>query len=85
MLVLLQTIFETEFLKTQSIKTWAWKQFADDVFFIRTNSAENLERFLKEFDGFHPNIKRTFEMSKMKVSFLDAKVKIKNGRLSTDF
>ena len=85
MLVLLQTIFEIEFLKTQSIKTWAWKQFPDDVFFIRTNSEENLERFLKEFDGFHPNIKRTFETSKMKVSFLDAKVKIKNGRLSTDF
>ena len=62
-----------------------WKRFIDDVFSIWTNSEENLERFLKELNGFHPSIKFTFEKSKMKVNFLDVVIKIKNGRLSTDF
>ena len=75
---------ETEFLKTQSIKPWVWKQFIDDVFFIWTDSEENLERFLKELNGFQPSIKFTFEKSKMKVNFLGVVIKIKNGRLSTD-
>ena len=33
---------ETEFLKTQSIKPWVWKRFIDHVFFIWTDSEENL-------------------------------------------
>ena len=75
---------ETEFLKTRSIKPWVWKRFIDDVFLIWTNSEENLERFLKELNGFHPSIKFTFQKSKMKVNFLNVVIKIKNGRLSTD-
>ena len=75
---------ETEFLKTQSIKPWVWKRFIDDVFFIWTDSEENLEKILKKLNGFHPSIKFTFEKSKMKVNFLDVVIKIKNGRLSTD-
>ena len=47
-------------------------------FFIWTNSEEKLERFLKEFNGFHLNIKFTFKKSKMKVNFLGAMMKIKN-------
>ena len=58
---------ETEFLKTQSIKPWVSKRFIDDVFFIWRDSEENLERFLKELNGFHPNIKFTSEKSKIKV------------------
>ena len=50
---------ETEFLKTQSTKPWVWKRFIGDVFFIWTN-CKNLERFLKELNGFHPSIKFTF-------------------------
>ena len=75
---------ETEFLKTQSIKLWVWKRFIDDVFFIWTDSEKNLEKCLKELNRFHPNIKFTFEKSKMKVNFLDVVTEIKNGRLSTD-
>ena len=44
----------------------------------------NLDKILKELNGFHPNIKFTFEKSKMKVDFLDVVTEIKNGRLSTD-
>ena len=75
---------ETEFLKTQSIKPWVSKRFIDDAFFIWTDSEENLERFLKELNGFHSSIKFTFKKSKTNVNFFDVVIKIKNGRLSTD-
>ena len=61
-----------------------WKRFFEDVFFIWTSSKENLERFLKELNGFYSRIKITFEKSKVKVNFLDLVIKIKNGRLSTN-
>ena len=61
-----------------------WKRFIDDVFFIWTDSEEDLEKILKELNGFHPNIKFIFEKSKMKVNFLDVVTEIKNGTLSTD-
>ena len=62
-----------------------WKRFFDNVFFIWTDSEKNLEKRLKELNSFHPNIKFTFEKSKMKVNSLDVVTEIKNGRLSTDF
>ena len=62
---------KTEFLNTQSIKLWVWKQFIDDVFFIWTDSEKNLEKCLKKLNRFHNNIKCTFEKSKMKVNFLE--------------
>ena len=37
---------EMEFLKTQAIKPWLWKRFIDDIYFIRTDSEENLNKFL---------------------------------------
>ena len=75
---------ETEFLKTQSIKLWVWKRFIDDVFFIWTDSEKNLEKCLKELNRFLPNIKFTFEKSKMEVNFVEVVTEIKNGRLSID-
>ena len=56
------------------------KIFIDDVFSIWTDdSEENIERFFEQLDGFHRNIKFTFEKSKMKANFSDV---VKNGRLS---
>ena len=84
MVVFSMDFIETEFIKTQSIKHSVWKPFIDDVFFIWTDSEGNLERFLKELNGFHPSITFTFEKLEMKVNFLDVVIKIKSGRLSTD-
>ena len=36
---------ETKFFKAKPIKPWMQKRFIDDVFFIWTDSTENLERF----------------------------------------
>ena len=43
------------------------------------------QTLIKEFHGFHLNSKFTSEKSKGKVNFLDAVVKIKNERLTTEF
>ena len=84
MVVFSMDFIETEFLKTQSIKLSVWKPFIDDVFFIWADSEGNLKRLLKELNGFHPSIKFISEKSEMKVYLLDAVIKIKSGRLSTD-
>ena len=60
---------ETEFLKTQSIKPWLWKRFIDDIFCIWTDSEENLNKFLKDLNEFHPNLKFTYEKFKEKLTF----------------
>ena len=75
---------ETEFLKTQDIKPWFRKRFIDDIFFIWTESEESLEKYLEGLSKFHPNLKSTYEKSKEKINFLDAVIKIKEGRIITD-
>ena len=75
---------ETEFLKTQAIKSWLWKRFIDDIFFIWTDSEENLNKFLKDLNEFHPNLKFTYEKSKEKINFLDLVIKLTDGKIVTD-
>ena len=49
-------------------------------FFIWTKKEESLEKFLEEFNKFHPNLKFTCEKSEEKINFLDAVIKIKEGK-----
>ena len=71
---------ETEFLKSQEIKPWLWKRFIDDIFFIWTDTEENLDKFLEDFNKIHPNLRFTYE----KFSFLDVVRKIKEGKINTN-
>ena len=75
---------ETEFLKTQAIKPWLWERFIDDIFFIWTDSKENLNKFLKDLNEFHPNLKFTYEKSRKKISFLGLVIKLTDGKIVTD-
>ena len=76
--------FNSKFFQQISRTAIGIQRFIDGAFFIWTDSEENLERFLKELNGFHSNIKFTFKKSKTNVNFFDVVIKIKNGRLSTD-
>ena len=76
---------EMEFLKTQAINPWLWKRFIDYNFFIWTDSGENLNKFLKDLNEFHPNLKFTYEKSKEKIIFLDLVIKLTDGKIVTDF
>ena len=62
---------ETKFLKTQEIKPWFCKRSIDHIFFIWTESEENLEKLIQDLITFHPNLKFTYEKSKDKINFLD--------------
>ena len=59
---------ETEFLKTQAIKSQIWKRFIDDIFFIWTDSETNLNKFLEDLNELHPNLKFTYEKSRKKLT-----------------
>ena len=55
-----------------------------NVFFLRTHGEENLQRFLDNLSNFDPNINFIYEYSKNEMPFLDLKVGIKNGNITTD-
>ena len=75
---------ETNFLDTQEFKLLVWFRYIDDVFFIWTHGKEKLEEFLKDFNNYHPNIKLTHEFNKESIPFLDLKVSLSVGQLTTD-
>ena len=55
----------------------------DDIFFIWTESKEQLIRNLGELNGKHDPIKFEYKISKTSISFLDTEVYIKNNKLFT--
>ena len=75
---------ETEFLQTQQCKPLVWFRYIDDIFFIWTHGKEKLNKFLEDFNKFHPNLKFTHEFSEKNVTFLDLIVKLSNGNITTD-
>ena len=75
---------ETEFLKTQAIQPWLWKRLIDDIFFVFKDSEENLNKFLKDLNEFHPNVKFIYEKSKEEINFLDLFIKLTDGKIVTD-
>ena len=56
----------------------------DDVFFIWTHGREKLDSFLEELNRCNSYLKFTYESSKTSIPFLDLKVSLSNGDLSTD-
>ena len=45
---------ESEFLKTEIHQLLVWFRYIDDTFFIWTHGQDKLERFLVDFNKFHP-------------------------------
>ena len=74
---------ETKFLKTQAIKPWLLKRFIDDIFFIWTDCEKYLNKFLKDLNEFHPNLKFTYEKAKEKINFLDLVIKFTDDIVSS--
>ena len=75
---------ETSFIETQEMKPLVWFRYIDDVFFIWTHGQEKLDSFLEELNRCNSYLKFTYESSKTSISFLDLKVSLSNGDLSTD-
>ena len=58
-----------------------WFRCIDDIFFIWTHGKEHLETFLQELSFW---FEIYFRVKRNKISFLDLKVKLKEGKISTD-
>ena len=74
---------ETNFLKTQTLRPLVWFRYID-VFFLWTRGEVNLKRFLDNLNNYDPYIKFTHEYSRKEIPFLDLKVGIKNGNITSD-
>ena len=75
---------ETSFLEAQEMKPLVWFWYIDDVFFICNHGQENPDSFLEELNRCNSYLKFTYESSKTSIPFLDLKVSLSNGYLSTD-
>ena len=75
--------FETKFLENQNLKPLIWFRYIDGIFFIWTHGEENLRNFMAEFNLLSDDIKFTYEYNKDTISFLDLKVTLSNGKLTT--
>ncbi len=63
-----------------------WKRYIDDILLIWTGTEEELKKFLAFIDTLHPTIKFTsdYDFQTKSVSYLDTRITIKNGKLTTD-
>ena len=71
-------------LKAHAIKPCLWKRFIDDIFFLWANSVENLNKFLKDLNKFHPNHNFTDDKSEGKNNFLNVAIKLITGKIATN-
>ena len=75
---------ETKFLEGQHLQHLVWLRYFDDIFLIWTHGEKSLQRFLEELNDFNQNIKFTYEYSAKNIPFLDLKVGLKDGKITTD-
>ena len=74
---------EIKFLQTQKFQPLVWFRYIDDIFFIWTHGKNSLKIFMMEFDNFNPNLKFIYELSEVRINFLDLNVKFSSGKLPT--
>ena len=55
-----------------------------DIFFIWTESEDELERFLQRLNAFHPNLKFTHDKSEVSINISDVTVSISGEVFETD-
>ena len=75
---------ETNFFETQTLQLLVCFRSLD-VFFLSTHGEENLKRFLNNLSNCDPNINLIYQYSEKEMLFLDLKVGIKNGNITTVF
>ena len=75
---------ESEFFETHSLQPLFWFRYADDVLLIWTHGEEKLQLFLTDLNNYNTHIKFIYEFNKKHISFLDLKVSLGDGKLTTD-
>ncbi len=86
----LHGVFEKDLLERAPGKQYIykkfWGRFIDDILLIWTGSEKELKAFLAFMDSIHPTIKFTadYNFQIKSVAFLDTRITIKQGKLTTD-
>ena len=75
---------ETKFLEGQHLQSLVWLRYIDDIFLICTHGEESLKKFLEELNDFSQYLKFTNEYSAENIPFLDLKLGLKDGKVTTD-
>ena len=75
---------ETNFFETQTLQLLVCFRSLD-VFFLSTHGEENLKQFLNNLSNCDPNKNLIYQYSKKELLFLDLKVGIKSGNITTVF
>ena len=76
-------IFMSEGLEGQHLQPLVWLRYFD-IFLIWTHGEESLQKFFEERNDFNQYIKFTYEYSAKNIPFLDLKVGLKDGKITTD-
>ncbi|KAI8516763.1 corticospinal neuron axon guidance through spinal cord [Branchiostoma belcheri] len=76
--------FEDRFVYKRTVRPWIWWRYIDDIFAVWTRSEEELKSFIQDLNQAHRTIKFTVETSKTTINFLDVKVNISEGDITTD-
>lgn len=72
------------FKNDELLKPILYKRFIDDIFMIWTHGPDTLNNFIQHLNTVHPTIKFTANISKTDLEFLDTKVTLHNGQLTTE-
>ncbi|XP_067839835.1 uncharacterized protein [Heptranchias perlo] len=75
--------FEHDFFTAQDLQPTLYTRYIDDIFFLWIHGEESMKRLHDNINKFHPTIKLTMNYSSESVSFLDTRISIKDGHLST--
>ena len=74
---------ETEFLEGQHLQFLVWLRIIA-IFLIWTHGEESLMKFLEELNDFNQYIEFTYDYNAKNIPFLDLKVGLKDGKITTD-
>ena len=75
---------EGRLLENANMKPLIWWRYIDDIFTIWCHGEASLKTFVEDLNQAHPTIKFTAEWSRSSIPFLDTRVLLENGQLTTD-
>ncbi|XP_078095826.1 uncharacterized protein LOC144510206 isoform X2 [Mustelus asterias] len=74
--------FEQDFFTARDLQPMLYTRYINDIFFLWTHGEQSLKQLYDDIK-FHPTIRLTIDYSPESVAFLDTRISIKDGHLST--
>ena len=81
--ILYMGAFEDRFVYTYHLQPLVYGRYIDDIFMIWPHSLEELKKFIKYLNDCTANIQFSQDISETEINFLDIKIRLVDGKLST--